>query len=334
MSGMLEETPFSKIQNAGQKFLKGLSRRRMLLGGVGLAGVAASMMTDRDRANAQPSVEPQSSPANRQGKFAGKVVLITGATSGIGEGTAYAFAREGAKVFFCGRRENLGREVEAKIKGFGGEATYMRADVRREEDVKAFVDGCVQKYGRIDIAFNNAGIETPKSAPIADQSLEDMTNVMTTNAIGAFLSMKYELPYLLKNEPSGAFETRGIIINNASVSGHVGFANIAPYSSSKHAIVGLTKCAAIEYGSRGIRVNSISPGGVDTPMRRRAYAAQGIPTDRPLPPAPNFPRRANTVEEMANAVMFLASDEASSIFGTDIDVTGGMLTGAHLTQTR
>lgn len=318
-----------------QKRATGLTRRRIvLLGSAGLAGLTTAAIPARSSANTQQTVSQATEPTNSNGRFAGIVVLITGATSGIGEGTAYAFALEGAKVFFCGRRENLGNQVEQKIKGNGGEATYMRADVRNEADVKAFINGCVQKYGRIDIAFNNAGVETPRSSPIADQPTEDWLNVLTTNATGVFLSMKYELPYLLKNEPSGAFGTRGVIINTASVSGHVGFANIAPYSASKHAILGLTQCAAIDYGPQGIRVNSISPGGVDTPMRRRAYAAQGIPDNQPLPPVPNFPRRANTVEEMANAVMFLASDEASSIYGMDLDVTGGMLTGSHLTQAR
>jgi NAD(P)-dependent dehydrogenase (short-subunit alcohol dehydrogenase family) len=291
---MLEEIPFSKIQNAGRNFLKGLSRRRMLLGGVGIAGVAASMVAGRAQANEQRPVQSQSGPAKAQGKFAGKVVLITGATSGIGEGTAYAFAREGAKVFFCGRRENLGKQVEAKIKGFGGSATYMRADVRREEDVKAFIDGCVQKYGRIDIAFNNAGIATPKNAPLADQPTADWLDVLTTNATGVFYSMKYELPYLLRNEPSGAFGTRGVIINNASVSGHVGFANIVPYSASKHAIVGITRGAAIEYGPRGIRVNSISH------RRSHAYARSRLrgsgdrePAARAQPPSPRQYSRGN-----------------------------------------
>jgi len=244
----------------------------------------------------------------------------------MGEATARAFAREGAIVHFCGRREALGTQVQESIRKTGGQATYQRADVRVENDVKAFVDACLQRYGRIDIAFNNAGIETPNSAPIADQSLEDLMNVMTTNAIGVFLSMKYEILHMLRNEPWGTFGTRGVIINNASVSGHVGFANIALYSASKHAVIGLTKCAALEYGLQGIRINSISPGGVDTPMRRRAYEKQGVPAEQPLPPPPNIVRRVNTPEEMARMVMFLSSDDASSVLGTDIDVTSGMLT--------
>ncbi|MDF5731438.1 MAG: SDR family oxidoreductase [Rhizonema sp. PD38] len=331
MSDHWQRQTFSRIQQTSQSILKGLSRRKMLLGGIGLAGVTVAMGSERIQAN---TVASQPSAANPQGKFAGKVVLITGATSGIGEGTAYAFARLGARVFFCGRRENLGQQVAARIKEFGGEATYMRADVRREEEVKAFVDRCVSQYGRIDIAFNNAGIATSKNATVVDQPLADWQDILTTNATGVFLSMKYELPYLLRNQPQGTYGTKGVIINTASVSGHVGFANISPYSASKHAIVGVTQCAALEFGPKGIRINSISPGGVDTPMRRRAYLAQGFSPDQPLPTVPNLPRRVNTVEEMANAVMFIASEEASSIFGTDIDVTGGMLTGAYFTQAK
>lgn len=205
----------------------------------------------------------------------------------------------------------------------------MRADVRQEEDVKAFVDGCVKKYGRIDIAFNNAGIATPKNAVTAELPSADYADVMTTNAFGVFYSLKYEVPHMLRNEPWGAFGTRGVIINNASTSGHRGYARISPYSASKHAIIGLTRCAALEYGEQGVRINSISPGGVDTPMRRRAYEAQGYTGPQPAP-MPNIPRRVNTVEEMADVVMFLASDAASSLMGTDLDVTGGNLTGAYL----
>jgi len=264
------------------------------------------------------------------GRFAGKAVLITGATSGIGEETAYAFAREGAKVFFCGRREGLGKEVEARIRGFGGEGTYMRADVRREADVRAFTEGCIQTYGRLDIAFNNAGIGAPALAPISDQPLADFEDVMRTNAFGVFLCLKYELPLLLRNAPAGAFGTRGVVINTASTSGLTGFAHISPYSASKHAIIGLTKCAALEYSPLGIRVSSISPGGVDTPMRHRAYQGR-VPPGGPDPPAPNLYQRTNTVAEMAQVVMFLASEAGSCITGTDIDVTGGYHAGAHLT---
>lgn len=289
--------------------------RREMLGAVGLTALAATAGGGAFAQTLRP-VEREIGRANSNGIFKGRVVLITGATSGIGEGTAYGFAREGARVFFCGRRENLGRQVEAKIKGFNGEATYHRADVRREEDVKNLIDGCVRKYGRIDVAFNNAGVEAV-AANLAGQALENFMNVMQTNAVGVFLSMKYEIPVMLK-------QGGGVIVNNASVSAHDGYALISPYSASKHAIVGLTKCAALEYTPKNIRINSISPGAVDTPMLRRALV--GFKTT-PEEVAKTIPvRRISTVEEMARVVMFLSSDDASSVAGMDMDVTGGMLT--------
>lgn len=291
-----------------------LTRRQAI--GAGVVGLAAATVGQSVIANTQKPPAPASGKADANGRFKDKVVLITGATSGIGEVTAYAFAHEGAKVFFCGRRENLGKQVEAKIKGFGGEATYMQADVRKEADVKALIDACVAKYGRIDIAFNNAGIESSPKA-IAEQSLDDWTNVMTTNATGVFLAMKYELPVMLKQKG-------GAIINNASVSGHVGFSTISPYSASKHAVLSLTKVAALEYADKNIRVNSVSPGAVDTPMLRRALAAwntnfETVAKDYPL-------KRIVNAEEIARTVMWLSSDDASCIVGMDVDATGGYLT--------
>jgi NAD(P)-dependent dehydrogenase (short-subunit alcohol dehydrogenase family) len=288
--------------------------RRTFIGsaiGFGAITVASSAV-----GQTQAPVAPKSERANTNGRFTRKVVLITGATSGIGEGIAYAFAREGASVFFCGRRENLGKQIEAKIKSFGGEATYFKADVRREEEVKNLVNACITRYGQLDIAFNNAGIESPKAVPLSEQRLEDWQDVMTTNATGVFLSMKYEIPHLLKQG--------GAIVNNASVSGHVGWATISPYSASKHAILSLTKVAALEYADKNIRVNSISPGAVDTPMLRRAMQSFNLNEQQIAEPYP-IKRLAN-VEEMAQAVMFLASAAASVVTGMDMDMTGGYLT--------
>ncbi|MBD2033933.1 SDR family oxidoreductase [Leptolyngbya sp. FACHB-321] len=292
-------------------------RRRQILsiGVVGAAGLASAIASGKALANTQkpPASETATHP---KGKFSGKVVLITGATSGIGEGTAYAFAREGANVFFCGRRENLGRQVEAKIKDFGGKATYMRTDVRREEAVKAFVEACVSQYGRLDVAFNNVGMLNPKFARLHEQPTADFLDTLHTNVLGVFLSLKYEIPQMLKQQG-------GCIINNASVSGHKGFSEIGPYSTSKHAIIGLTRVAALEYAKDNIRITSISPGGVDTPMLRAARAARGISFEAGSKFIPI--QRTNTVEEMARTVMFLASDEATAFHGSLVDVTSGML---------
>lgn len=249
---------------------------------------------------------------------AGKVVLITGATSGIGEATAKAFAAHGAKVFFCGRRVALGQAVERQIRSSGGEATYMRADVRRESEVAAFVAACVRRYGRIDVAFNNAGIESPNAAPIHQQSIEDFENVWRTNVAGVFLSMRYELPHMLR-------QGRGVIINTASISAEVGFATISPYNASKHAVASLTKVGALEYADRNIRINALAPGAVDTPMLRRAAQAFGMTYEQI---AQDYPiKRIVAAREMATVVMFLASDAASAVHGTDLDASGGYLAG-------
>lgn len=267
--------------------------------------------------------EPQSGRANPGGRFAGKVVLITGATSGIGRTTAEAFAREGAKVMFCGRREALGGEVQAGVRAFGGEATYMRADVRDDAEVKALVDACVAKYGRLDIAFNNAGyFMDPKRdpelipGPVHEMSLKHWAMIMETNAGGVFHAMRHEVPVMLSQK-------EGCIINMASVSGHVAFAGMGGYAASKHAIIGLSKVAAIELADKNVRVNSISPLAARTGMIEDSLAFFKITPEQAAQGAPN--KRMNTTDEMARAVMFLASDDASSMTGMDLDVTGGYL---------
>lgn len=251
-------------------------------------------------------------------RFNDKVVLITGATSGIGEATARGFAAEGAKVYFCGRREDRGSQVAASIRGAGGEATFHCADVRDETQVSDLVAGCIQTYGRLDIAVNNAGIESPRAVRLHEQTLADLEAVWRTNTAGVFLAMKYEIPRMLE-------QGSGVVINTASISAEVGFATIAPYNASKHAVASLTKVAALEYAAEGIRVNAFAPGAVDTPMLRRAAEAFGMTYEQI---AQDYPiRRIVCAEEMAAVVMFLASDDASAVIGHNLDASGGYLTG-------
>ena len=289
-----------------------ITRRNVLatsavgLAGIGLGGGAVAAVTqDSDQTRADPA-----------GPFADTVVLVTGATSGIGEATATDFAMRGAKVFFCGRRDDLGVAVQDRIRAAGGDATFQRADVRDEAQVREFVDAGVARYGKLDVAFNNAGIETPRAAPLHEQSVADWDDVNATNARGVFLSMKYELPHMLA-------AGRGVIINNASVSAEVGFATISPYSASKHAIASLSKVAALEYAGSNIRVNALAPGAVDTPMLRRAAEAFGTTYEEM---AQDYPvNRIVAPGEISQVVMWLASPAASAVHGTDIDASAGYL---------
>lgn len=205
--------------------------------------------------------------------------------------------------------------MERDIRALGGEATYIQSDVRDPQQVQHFVNATVQQYGRLDIAFNNAGIfMTP--VEIQDMDLENYRDMIATNLDGVFYSMRYELPIMIA-------QNSGIIINMSSVAGHRGFANTPHYNASKHAVIGLTKAAATANAKRNIRINSISPLGVDTPMLRRSFDYQGLTYEQM---APSFVTpRIMTTEEMARAVMFLASEEATSINGMDLDVTGGQL---------
>jgi NAD(P)-dependent dehydrogenase (short-subunit alcohol dehydrogenase family) len=291
--------------------MKGLPRRQILsIGSLGLAGMATTFVGKGQAQNRpQPTTEVYS-----EGRFAEKVVLITGATSGIGEATARMFAREGAKVFFCGRREALGQQVEASIRSTRGEASYMRADVRKETDVKAFVDACVKLYGRLDIAFNNAGIDYPPSA-IADTKTDEFDALMNTNARGVFLGMKYEIPYMLK-------ANSGAIINMASIGGQRAFPNIVGYGASKAAVIHMTKMAAQEYG-KTIRINAVLPGAIDTAMLERVERDWKVSQEQLVAPYPM--KRVGKPEEVAAAVLWLASAAASYVSGTAFNVDGGGL---------
>jgi NAD(P)-dependent dehydrogenase (short-subunit alcohol dehydrogenase family) len=287
-----------------------LSRRQMFT--VGATGLAAAIAATPACANTQKSVAPATT-VNPQGAFAGKVVLITGATSGIGESAARAFAMAGATVHFCGRRDNLGKQVADSITAAGGKASYQKADVRNEAEVKAFVDECVKRYGRIDIAFNNAGIDYPPS-PTADAKVSEFDDLMNTNARGVFLSMKYEIPYILKTG-------NGAIINMASIGGHQAFPNIIGYGTSKAAVIHMTKMAAQEYGK--IRINVVSPGAVNTAMLDRVKRDWKVTEAQLVAPYPM--KRVGQPSEVTNLVLWLASDAASYVSGSQFSIDGGGL---------
>jgi len=241
-----------------------------------------------------------------------KVVLITGALTGIGRATALAFAREGASVVVSGRRDDAGEALTNELRALGADAEYLRADVRREEDVRALVDKTIARFGRLDVAVNNAGTEG-KPGPVVEQTAESYAATFETNVLGTLLSMKHELRVM---QPQGS----GSIINLSSTMGSRGAPGASLYTASKHAVEGLTKCAALEGAAFGVRVNAIAPGPVDTEMLNRftvsAERKAGLIAGVPL-------KRAGKPEEIAEAVVFLASDKASFITGQVIGVNGG-----------
>jgi NAD(P)-dependent dehydrogenase (short-subunit alcohol dehydrogenase family) len=280
----------------------------------GVSGVAAVGATLDSAAATAATPLTAASTAKQAGRFAGKVVLITGATLGIGRATAEAFAREGARVVFCGRREALGRQVEAGIRAAGGDALFVRADVREPAQVKAFVDAVMARHGRIDIAFNNAGNDLPARS-IADTSIEAYDDLFHTHARGVFASMKYELPIMVR-------QGGGQIVNMASIGAHNAYAGVSAYTAAKAAVMHLTKTAAVEYGDKGVRVVSVSPGWVDTPMMERAMKEWGIPSKDAATAATPL-KRAAKPEEIAETVMFLVGHQAAYVSGTDLLIAGG-----------
>src|SRR6266404_5591734 len=240
------------------------------------------------------------------------VVLITGALTGIGRAAAFAFAREGNRVVVSGRHEDVGQALAAELREFGGKAEFVRADVRRDDDVRGLVDQTVARFGRLDAAVNAAGTEG-KPGPVTEQTAESYAATFDTNVLGTLLSMKHELRVM---RPQGS----GSIINVSSTFGQTGGAGASVYVASKHAVEGLTKSAALEAAGAGVRANAVAPGPIDTGMltrftgtdERKAGLIAGVPL-----------KRVGKPEEIAEAIVFLSSDRASFITGATIAVDGG-----------
>ncbi len=240
------------------------------------------------------------------------VVLITGALTGIGRATALAFARERARLVVSGRRAEAGKALVDELRSSGVEAEFVEADVRKDDDMRALVDGAVARFGRLDVAVNNAGTEG-QPGPLTAQSAESYAATFDTNVLGTVLSLKHELRVM---GPQGG----GSIINLSSTMGSRGASGASMYVASKHAVEGLTKVAALEGAPNGVRVNAVAPGPVDTGMldrftgtpERKAGLIAGVPV-----------KRAGTPEEIAEAIVFLASNKASFITGQVVGVNGG-----------
>ena len=246
-------------------------------------------------------------------EFQGKVALVTGGTSGIGRAAAVAYAREGAKVVVAGRRAAEGEETVRLVRAQGREALFVPTDVAQEAQVKNLIGRTLEQFGRLDFAFNNAGIEQAPT-PFLEQTVETYDQVMDINVKGVWLSMRYEIPAMLK---SGG----GAIVNTSSVAGVVAFPGIEVYAASKHAVIGLTKSAALEFAKQGIRINAVLPAAIETDMYRRfvgenAESKAALTAMHPI-------GRIGTPEEIADAVIWLSSSKSSFVIGHSLLVDGG-----------
>jgi len=244
-----------------------------------------------------------------------RVAVITGGSSGIGRATAIALAKDGVKVAVAARRTTEGEETVQLVKEAGSEGIFVKTDVTKEDDVRALIEKTINQYGRLDYAFNNAGIEEMMMS-LVEQTSDAFDQIMNVNVKGVWLSMKHEIPEMIR---SGG----GAIVNMSSVAGVTGFPQMSIYIASKHAVLGLTKSAALEYAKSGIRINAVAPGGVKTEMAKRVTEqnSQFLETVTSLHPI----GRIADPEEIANAVVWLLSDKASFVLGHTLLIDGGMV---------
>ena len=244
------------------------------------------------------------------------VVLITGALTGIGRATALAFAKEGARLVVSGRREEAGRALAEELRGLDVEAEFIRADVRHEEDVRNLVDKTVARFGRLDIAVNNAGTEgTP--GPLTEATPEGYAEMFDTNVLGVVLSLKHELR-VMQAQGSGS------IVNVSSILGKLGMPGTGLYTASKHAVEGLTKVAALDVAAAGIRVNAVAPGPIETGMLNRFTGSEDVKAGF----AATIPaQRIGEPDEVAQTILFLASNKAKYLNGQSVAVDGARTAG-------
>jgi NAD(P)-dependent dehydrogenase (short-subunit alcohol dehydrogenase family) len=297
-----------------------LTRRSLLVGGASAAAAGIAGLTAGIGVGGHEVPPAPRSNSSRQ-RFINKVVMITGATSGIGRAAAVAFAREGAKVTFCGRREELGHEVEQEVRSNGGMARYFRADVRIEAEVQRFVDFTVAHFGRVDIALNNAGITLEK--PLHEYSSAEWDDVLHTNLRGVFYAMKYQIPVMLSGKG-------GNIVVTSSSNAIATQAKRGAYAASKRALVALVQAAALDYGEHNIRINAMLPGTTDTALVRRVAGMENVPdavwhaaaAEWAKSHAPGLGRMANP-EEIAEFALSLASDEHPFLTGAALVIDGG-----------
>ena len=251
---------------------------------------------------------------NNLNDFSGKVAFITGGGSGIGRATALAFARAGANVTAADVSEEGSRETARLIEQEGGQALAVRCDVTRSDDVKAALEKTAAAFGRLDFAFNNAGIEPKKPAPTADYDEEEWNRIIDIDLRGVFLCMKHEIPLMLKGGG-------GAIVNTSSGAGIIGIKGSPAYTAAKHGVIGLTRAAALDYAAQNIRINAVCPGYIATPMMDRFTG--GTPEGRAQVVSEEPIGRMGRPEEVANAVLWLCSDAAGFIVGHPLVVDGG-----------